>query len=59
MAKKTSIKLFENKKFRSVWDSEQKKWYIFIVDIIEILTESVHPCRYWSDLKIKNQLNKK
>ena len=40
MEKETSIKLFEEKKVRSVWNSEQEKWYISIVDVIEILTES-------------------
>ena len=53
MTNKTSIKLFESKKVRSVWDSEQGKWYISIVDVIEVLTESANPRRYWSDLKIK------
>jgi hypothetical protein len=53
MTKDTSIKLFENKKVRSVWDGEQEKWYISIVDVIEVLTESANPRRYWSDLKIK------
>jgi hypothetical protein len=51
MAKKTSIKLFENKKVRSVWDNEQEKWYISIVDVIEVLTESVDPAAYWRKLK--------
>jgi len=40
MAKNTDIKLFENKKIRSVWDSEDEKWYISIVDVVEVLTES-------------------
>jgi hypothetical protein len=52
MTKENSIKIFENKKVRSVWDSEQEKWYISIVDV-EVLTESANPRRYWSDLKIK------
>ena len=51
MPKKTNIKLFENKKVRSVWDSEQEKWYISIVDVIEVLTESVNPATYWRKLK--------
>jgi len=54
MNKKTeepSIKLFENSKVRSVWDAEQEKWYISIVDVIEILTESVSPAAYWRKLK--------
>jgi hypothetical protein len=48
-----SIKLFENKKVRVEWDQEQEKWYFSIVDVIEILTGSTIPRRYWSDLKIK------
>ena len=53
MKEETSIKLFESKKVRTVWDSEQERWYISIVDVIEVLTESANPRRYWSDLKIK------
>ena len=53
MEQKNSIKIFDSKKIRSVWDSEQEKWYISIVDVIEVLTDSANPRRYWSDLKIK------
>src|SRR5215469_15298629 len=49
--KETSIKLFENRKVRSVWNGEQEKWYISIVDVIEVLTESVDPAAYWRKLK--------
>ena len=41
MTKKDAIKLFEDKQVRSVWDSEAEKWYISIVDVIEVLTDSV------------------
>jgi hypothetical protein len=51
MEPKNSIKIFENKKVRSVWDSEQEKWYISVVDVIEVLTESVDPAAYWRKLK--------
>jgi len=47
------LKLFENKKIRSSWDTEQEKWYFSIVDIIEILTDTDRPRKYWSDLKSK------
>jgi hypothetical protein len=47
------IKLFEEKQVRSVWDAEKEKWYISIVDVIEILTETDRPRKYWSDLKTK------
>jgi len=53
MEKHNSIKLFENKQVRSVWDSEQEKWYISVVDVIEVLTESDRPRKYWDDLKRK------
>jgi hypothetical protein len=51
MKKETNIKLFENKKVRSLWDAEAEKWYISIVDVIEVLTESVDPAAYWRKLK--------
>jgi hypothetical protein len=51
MTKETAIKLFEEKKVRSVWDSEQEKWYISIVDVVAVLTESIDPNAYWRKLK--------
>ena len=48
-----SIKLFENKKVRTHWDPELEKWYFSVIDVIEVLTDSSMPRRYWSDLKIK------
>jgi len=39
-----------------LWDDNSEKWYFSVIDIIEILSESRNPRRYWSDLKIK--LNK-
>jgi hypothetical protein len=53
MTKETNIKLFENKEIRSMWNDTQEEWYFSIVDVIEVLTESLNPRRYWSDLKIK------
>jgi hypothetical protein len=53
MNPKNEIKLFENKQVRSVWDIEQEKWYISIIDVIEILTGSSRPRKYWDDLKRK------
>ena len=50
-----SIKIFESKKIRSSWDNEQGKWYFSIVDIIEVLTDSPRPRKYWSALKSKLQ----
>lgn len=48
-----AIKLFEQKKVRTHWDEAQGKWYFSVIDVIEILTESSVPKRYWSDLKKK------
>ncbi|MDO9512900.1 MAG: Bro-N domain-containing protein [Bacteroidales bacterium] len=53
MTKETSIKLFESKKIRVHWDDAEEKWYFSIIDIIETLTDSNNPRRYWSDLKRK------
>ena len=49
----SNIKLFEIKQIRSVWNEIEQKWYFAIIDVIEILTESQNPRRYWSDLKRK------
>ena len=49
----SSIKLFESKKIRSDWSVSEQKWYFAIIDVIEVLTESNNPRRYWSDLKRK------
>ena len=38
MTKQNEIKIFEEKKARSVWDTEQEKWYFFIVDVVAVLT---------------------
>jgi len=53
MSKKESIQLFEDRQVRTVWDAEQDKWYLSIVDVIEILTGTDRPRKYWSDLKAK------
>jgi hypothetical protein len=45
------IKLFEQKKVRTLWDAKQEKWYLSIVDVITVLTESPNPRKYWSVLK--------
>ena len=48
-----AIQLFENKKVRIVWDAEKEKYYFSVVDIIEVLTDSPRPRKYWSALKTK------
>lgn len=51
MTKQQAIKLFEEKKIRTVWDDEQEKWYFSIVDTVSILTDSVDGRKYWNKLK--------
>jgi prophage antirepressor-like protein len=53
MTKKDSIKLFEEKKVRTVWDEEREEWYFSVVDVVGILTDSPDPKRYWSVLKTR------
>ncbi|MDC8001781.1 Bro-N domain-containing protein [Aequorivita todarodis] len=50
---KTAIKLFEQKQVRTAWDDEEEKWYFSIIDVVQILTQSDRPRKYWSDLKSK------
>jgi len=51
--KNTAIKIFEEKQVRSVWNEGEEKWYFSVIDIIQILTESNRPRKYWNDLKGK------
>ena len=46
-------KIFNNETIRTVWNEEQEKYYISIVDLVGVLTESNRPRKYWSDLKSK------
>jgi len=47
------IKLFEQKQVRTHWDAENEEWYFSVVDIVEALTESPNPRKYWSVLKTR------
>jgi DNA-damage-inducible protein D len=49
----SNIKLFESKTIRSEWNELEQQWYFSIIDVIEILTESSRPRKYWNDLKAK------
>ena len=53
--KDSSIILFKQKQVRRYWDRNKELWYFSIIDVIEILTNSTIPKRYWSDLKSKLQ----
>lgn len=53
MTKETAINLFQDKRVRVHWDNEHEKWYFSIIDVIEVLTESPRPRKYWNALKTK------
>ena len=51
MTENTQIKMFENRKVRTVWDKESEEWYFSVVDVISVLTDSKDPAAYWRKLK--------
>lgn len=53
MKQQNAIQLFEDKKVRTIWDAEKEKWFISIVDVIAILTDSPNARKYWSVLKTR------
>ena len=53
MTQKTAIQLFEESQVRTIWDAEQEKWFISIVDVIAVLTGTDRPRKYWNELKSK------
>ncbi|MCF7859828.1 MAG: hypothetical protein K9N07_10990 [Candidatus Cloacimonetes bacterium] len=53
MDQDTAIKLFNDKKIRVKWSSDEEKWYFSIIDVIAVLTESPNPRKYWSVLKTR------
>lgn len=57
MTKKEAIQLFQERKVRTVWDDEQEKWFFSIIDVVDVLTDSANPRKYWSVLKkrLKNE----
>jgi BRO family, N-terminal domain len=56
MTQHPSLQIFETTNIRTLWDDAQEKWYFSIVDVIQILTDSPNPRKYWSVLKLR--LNK-
>jgi DNA-damage-inducible protein D len=46
-----ALVVFQGKNIRRVWHNED--WYFSVVDVVEVLTESARPRKYWSDLKVK------
>ena len=53
MSNSEFIQLFEDRKVRTIWDTDQEKWFVSIVDVIAVLTDSPNPRKYWSVLKTR------
>jgi len=53
MKKESTISIFEQKQVRTHWDEEKELWYISVIDVIEVLTGTDRPRKYWNDLKTK------
>ena len=51
MSKQEIVRIFGGRKIRSVWDDEAEKWYLSVVDVVAVLTESENPRNYWKVLK--------
>jgi hypothetical protein len=56
MEKENSIKLFEEKRIRSVWDETEEEWYFSVVDVIGVLTDSANPTDYLKKLRKRDGL---
>ena len=52
----SSIKLFEDKQVRALWDTDEEQWYFSIIDVVEVLTNSANPRDYWFKRKIRVQM---
>ena len=53
MEEQNEIQLFDGKQVRYVWDEKQEKYFFSIVDVIQVLTDSENPRKYWSVLKTR------
>ena len=51
MSQKEAIQLFEQRKVRTIWDSDKEKWYFSIVDIVGVLTDSSNPTDYFKKMR--------
>ena len=51
MTQHNAIKLFEEKRVRTVWDDQQEKWYFSVVDVVSVLTDSANPADYLKKMR--------
>jgi prophage antirepressor-like protein len=50
---KESVQIFEKRKVRTVWNEAEEEWYFSVMDVVEVLTESPVPRKYWSVMKTR------
>ena len=51
MTQHNAIKLFEEKRVRTVWDDKQEKWFFSVVDVVAVLTDSANPTDYLKKMR--------
>lgn len=51
MTQKQALQIFEERKVRTVWDDEQEKWYFSVIDVVEVLTDSINPTDYFKKMR--------
>jgi prophage antirepressor-like protein len=56
MAKRPAIKIFEDKKIRTVWNEDEEEWYFSVVDVVGVLTDSANPTDYLKKLRKRDIL---
>jgi cell filamentation protein len=52
---KISIRFFDDREVRAIWDDANSKWWFSVVDVISAITQSPRPRKYWNALKTKLQ----
>ena len=55
MSENNQIQLFQGQQVRYVWDEEKQQYFFSVVDVIQVLTDSPRPRKYWNTLKTKLQ----
>ena len=55
MGQSEAIKLFEEKKVRTIWDDVQEKWYFSVLDVIQVLADSVNPTDYFKKMRKRDE----
>lgn len=57
MNSKLSIRFFNDREVRAIWDEEKSQWWFSVLDIVGAITESPNPRKYWSVLKTRLKKN--